>query len=148
MFAFQSAGSVWSPTRSSCVSTPSVSVSIHGLRVEPDWSLCAPMWIDCNFNPRAPYGARHLRRSRDVGKRAFQSTGSVWSPTSSTTMILYFFEFQSTGSVWSPTSRFPNSHNQSPISIHGLRVEPDCLTLLFRLRLGYFNPRAPCGARR
>ena len=78
------------------------------------------------FNPRAPCGARLIFSSTTGIRFAFQSTGSVWSPT-----------------------RPQHSHaHYLKISIHGLRVEPD-IQMIKNLGANFnFNPRAPCGARR
>ncbi len=124
--AFQSTGSVWSPTGFGVKSMIVWNISIHGLRVEPDALIAAGVSGFNKFqstgsvwSPTAPAMDRAERRV------PFQSTGSVWSPT-----VGYFRSqsprtFQSTGSVWSPTFR---------------------LFALFQRRLN-FNPRAPCGAR-
>ena len=78
----------------------------------------------------------------------FQSTGSVWSPTVVPALFVFYEVFQSTGSVWSPT-RVPHLHRRGrAFSIHGLRVEPDPGSSLWAWPYMFFNPRAPCGARR
>ena len=56
---FQSTGSVWSPTVNGGSGSEVEEISIHGLRVEPDFSR--------NVTARKA--------------KEFQSTGSVWSPT-------------------------------------------------------------------
>ena len=86
MFAFQSTGSVWSPT---------IDVTEQRMAVS-------------HFNPRAPCGARLRELVHTNYTKIFQSTGSVWSPTGKNLTDLKQEEFQSTGSVWSPTIRFCN----------------------------------------
>ena len=100
---FQSTGSVWSPTMATQIKGIDISISIHGLRVEPDMPVKlgddysgisihglrvepdrereALRKAKENFNPRAPCGARHYLAQYPLSKRTFQSTGSVWSPT-------------------------------------------------------------------
>ena len=66
---------------------------------------------------------------------------------------LHFFAlyiiFQSTRPVWGATA---SSRSRSPcphwISIHAPRVGRDPLRGCCAWRIGHFNPRAPCGARR
>ena len=63
-------------------------------------------------------------------------------------LFVFYEVFQSTGSVWSPT-RVPHLHRRGrAFSIHGLRVEPDDFQSIHTVIFTYFNPRAPCGARR
>ena len=38
-------------------------ISIHALREEGDFSMCAPMFPNRHFYPRPPRGGRHHRRS-------------------------------------------------------------------------------------
>ena len=94
---------MWSPTNESWKPFRSSKFSIHGLRVEPDISKYEQ--IDALV--------------------AFQSTGSVWSPTTGSMRWYAPNIFQSTGSVWSPTYQLWESGRGSRFSIHGLRVEPD-----------------------
>ena len=101
-------------------------ISIHGLRMEPDDMGGDVAGQISDFNPRAPYGARHPQHLPLSLSGLFQSTGSVWSPTVIPAVALLNSPFQSTGSVWSPTPYI-------------------YLLLLFYFN---FNPRAPYGARR
>ena len=101
-----------------------------------------------NFNPRAPYGARHVPRWRDIRTLTFQSTRPVWGATKSSverravaaisihaprmgrdfiacSQISVFMIFQSTRPVWGATGGGAGWLN--------------CR--------GNFNPRAPYGAR-
>ena len=79
----------------------------------------------CNFNPRAPQGARPA---------VFMDNRS-------------FAQFQSTRSAGSATACSGCLRNRSFISIHALRRERDLHGLPCRLALTDFNPRAPQGAR-
>ena len=55
---FQSTGSVWSPTRHADYASTDRTISIHGLRVEPDIYKSFRLRGISYFNPRAPCGAR------------------------------------------------------------------------------------------
>ena len=79
-----------------------------------------------HFNPRAPCGARQAQASNRRAAAAFQSTRPVWGATTHDL---------------APVRRFC-------ISIHAPRVGRDFLTQTLLWRFDYFNPRAPCGARR
>ena len=125
-----------------------------------------------NFNPRAPCGARHHPFSVSFWCVLFQSTRPVWGAT------IYIDThnnkvslFQSTRPVWGATTALSGRLPLPRISIHAPRVGRDCgphssrfaantfqstrpvwgatrpmASLTASLR--YFNPRAPCGARR
>ena len=79
-----------------------------------------------NFNPRAPCGARLIRRGIISAKLTFQSTRPMRGAT-----IL---------------KRSPAS--QTWISIHAPHAGRDRLHKKISVQSFYFNPRAPCGARR
>ncbi len=93
------------PDCAKCANSESSVISIHGLRVEPDvlgafpfkvcvyfnprapcgarlYSLLYPEFEEY-FNPRAPCGARPEKSADGDSEFLFQSTGSVWSPTTS-----------------------------------------------------------------
>ena len=102
-FAFQSTGSVWSPTEGGALAFIKMCISIHGLRVEPD--VCT--------DPEA------------FEEEVFQSTGSVWSPTGrffapglDNTISIHGLRVE-------PDPRRQSRFCWRKISIHGLRVEPD-----------------------
>ena len=78
---FQSTGSVWSPTFYLSMALQIMSISIHGLRVEPDSRRSSINTLRKYFNPRAPCGARPFHGFSLLIMVIFQSTGSVWSPT-------------------------------------------------------------------
>ena len=102
-------------------------ISIHGLRVEPDIEVIDRELWEGNFNPRAPCGARRFVYSGVISIPIFQSTGSVWSPTA----------------VERRLKNLPDNFN--PRAPCGAR--PYCYFAM-KLTNGNFNPRAPCGARR
>ena len=79
-------------------------ISIHGLRVEPD-------------RQKTKYHYNQL---------SFQSTGSVWSPTSACYQFCRVICISIHGLRVEPDFCSPdNSSKKGNISIHGLRVEPD-----------------------
>ena len=126
---------------------------------------------DCrDFNPRAPCGARHVARHLGLLALRFQSTRPVWGATVAKMPHTNSGIFQSTRPVWGATDRpkvsLPDRQFQSTrpvwgatfdgqdmelfsgISIHAPRVGRDVRRIPHFRRLVYFNPRAPCGARR
>ena len=169
---FQSTRPVWGATKAAAGDRPRQLISIHAPRVGRDGlhalfvqqgriSIHAPRvgrdaqpgersWLCADFNPRAPCGARlqlsplpmygsgisiHAPRvGRDSGRRlaalrttTFQSTRPVWGATTRTTgRACRHGQFQSTRPVWGATRAGSLSLSLST----------------------YFNPRAPCGARR
>ena len=122
-----------------------------------------------DFNPRAPCGARLYICMCVFPHLKFQSTRPVWGATHRQNQLGFNSLFQSTRPVWGATC--PQNHSQvySGISIHAPRVGrdvPDGHALELRDisihaprvgrdhrasqqdgLCGYFNPRAPCGAR-
>ena len=100
----------------------------------------------------------------------FQSTRPVWGATPRGNQVSVNDEFQSTRPVWGATRRALDAIRGCAISIHAPRVGRDkgfvnvCVDLRISIhapRVGrdplcsarsecslYFNPRAPCGARR
>ena len=80
-----------------------------------------------NFNPRAPYGARHGRKEWEIGVSPFQSTRPIWGATSNyIEHLITQALFQSTRPIWGATPDEPTDRDHHPD----------------------FNPRAPYGARR
>ena len=79
-----------------------------------------------NFNPRAPCGAR-----RDYAEQEHELR-----------------EFQSTRPVWGATVHRDGAREHHGISIHAPRVGRDWTWAALPACFCYFNPRAPCGARR
>ena len=83
-------------------------ISIHAPRVGRDLRLSVGRLGVCNFNPRAPCGARRLKWADSDSRILFQSTRPVWGATAAATnlgIVLY-------------------------ISIHAPRVGRDFLLLL------------------
>ncbi len=78
-------------------------ISIHALREERDNKFSGKNFAICDFNPRAPRGARLLYKSHKTALNPFQSTRSARSATTS----------------------FLEKILQSVISIHALREERD-----------------------
>ena len=112
-------------------------ISIHGLRVEPD-----PLRRLCRSEQHISIHGLRVEpdlqgNSPNSFRQIFQSTGSVWSPTGENIQqSIGRYTFQSTGSVWSPTIQVPDKQAWIDISIHGLRVEPDGNRLLKKCEIG------------
>ena len=101
-------------------------ISIHAPRAGRDRRGTAGRCIYPYFNPRAPCGARRMRDRTPTRALEFQSTRPVRGATPDDGAELRYNQFQSTRPVRGAT----------PIRIR--RAKP----------WTYFNPRAPCGARR
>ena len=145
---FQSTRPVWGATTGAPGKDGTNGISIHAPRVGRDEFQAFENYQPKHFNPRAPCGARRSTRSvmptfasisihaprvgRDlmvtvaVEQRSFQSTRPVWGATIDNYTFLAASQFQSTRPVWGATIG----------------------STLCRRRGRYFNPRAPCGARR
>ena len=102
-----------------------------------------------NFNPRAPYGARHNDQVTKVINRLFQSTRPIRGATSKGISIAFDFNrFQSTrpirGATWGHRIDISIIWDFNPRAPYGARqkAEQDQLQ-----DTQYFNPRAPYGAR-
>ena len=124
-------------------------ISIHAPRVGRDEFRGAARDFAGNFNPRAPCGARQHRTHREIHKKRFQSTRPVWGATFlASASRLTRLVFQSTRPVWGATITNwifdTNARFQSTRPVWGATV----LQHLQKVVHAYFNPRAPCGARR
>ena len=123
-------------------------ISIHGLRVEPDALVLflarRAFWISIHGLRVEP---DCLAISVTHGKKLFQSTGSVWSPTRRAGSAYVVERISIHGLRVEPDQKLDHVLTSKKISIHGLRVEPDAVRALPSLIVKYFNPRAPCGAR-
>ena len=101
-----------------------------------------------NFNPRAPCGARPVEINFSTYVELFQSTRPVWGATPSARVV----DQKCRISIHAPRvgrdmakAKYTKT---TTISIHAPRVGRD-ERAASRWRLcSYFNPRAPCGARR
>ena len=126
--------------------------------------------LDVDFNPRAPCGARLSQSFRVIAELKFQSTRPVWGATlpagphaADDDISIHaprvgrdldvgcaagmFLLFQSTRPVWGATPGRPGGGPGAGISIHAPRVGRDHAAVQTGGPAGYFNPRAPCGAR-
>ena len=125
-------------------------ISIHASRMGCDGSWWFRAFHPSNFNPRIPYGMRHVRilfgayhahfnpripygmRPRS-GKRSrkavrFQSTHPVWDATEADMAGMRIPRFQSTHPVWDATSKRRFDYPRIVISIHASRMGCDpCL---------------------
>ena len=79
-----------------------------------------------DFNPRAPCGARLQGLRRNVSECGFQSTRPMRGATRRDADLLHGWH----------------------ISIHAPHAGRDVVLGAWQRAFGYFNPRAPCGARR
>ena len=101
-----------------------------------------------NFNPRAPYGARHNDQVTKVINRLFQSTRPIRGATSKGISIAFDFNrFQSTrpirGATWGHRIDISIIWDFNPRAPYGARQS----VLYGIIEISNFNPRAPYGAR-
>ena len=103
-----------------------------------------------HFNPRAPYGARLFRRQRrgaggDRISIHAPHTGRDWASISS---IFCLGGFQSTRPIRGATQARDLADDAGAISIHAPHTGRDPRSRSSATSLSNFNPRAPYGARR
>ena len=100
-------------------------ISIHAPLAGRDVIAYKLRTILSDFNPRAPCGARHFEHNEIHVHAAFQSTRPLRGATMTISTLLF----------------------GSNISIHAPLAGRDSSGRLLPGLPGYFNPRAPCGAR-
>ena len=124
-------------------------ISIHAPHTGRDLTAASGSSRPRNFNPRAPYGARHRSRGH-TGQRADISIhaphtgrdGQGSRPDRQAHAIS--IHAPHTGRDWSARSGAAHGRNFNPRAPYGARpVRPVLVYLCV-----YFNPRAPYGARR
>ena len=161
---------MWGATRSAMRCLAVLFISIHAPRVGRDYAMEGIPPFRFDFNPRAPCGAR---RScfRDTGNHDYFNPRapcgarlvtvkndfvaaliSIHAPRvgrDDYMRILDYFPsvFQSTRPVWGATTLGYRRGVCPEISIHAPRVGRDTQYVTLISSPGYFNPRAPCGAR-
>ena len=147
---FQSTRPVWGATEIYVMVFQALKISIHAPRVGRDHQPCCQRHgVSWHFNPRAPCGARPGRRALSWHRQGI----SIHAPRVGRDFRLsrpspIRLGFQSTRPVWGATryrARFVDGHL---ISIHAPRVGRDQRAIHRFFAWDYFNPRAPCGARR
>ena len=111
-------------------------------------SMSKPLVRDgLNFNPRIPYGMRHVRSFAWQTQTVFQSTHPVWDATYLMPRSPMLFKFQSTHPVWDATVTAEPTAFATPISIHASRMGCDGARGTICHRHRNFNPRIPYGMR-
>ena len=105
-------------------------------------------WLLHNFNPRPPWGGRHVSARAALGGVEFQSTPSVGRATvNSGYYSAAVNSFQSTPSVGRATLCTRRYAPETTISIHALRGEGDFIFSFHASQSSHFNPRPPWGGR-
>ena len=99
-------------------------ISIHASRMGCDRRLACRCRPHRNFNPRIPYGMRHVDTYSTPTSHVFQSTHPVWDATTRLFPKIACFLFQSTHPVWDATRAYHSGGTGR-----------------------YFNPRIPYGMR-
>ena len=169
---FQSTRPVWGATLVEIHIAFAIAISIHAPRVGRDGDqLIVPLNVIISIHaPRV--GRDDVQRQgsavcRDISIHAprvgrdymtpvlvstttsFQSTRPVWGATFGARYCYLVAPFQSTRPVWGATNGDAELTAYLEISIHAPRVGRDTAASgSTSRRAGYFNPRAPCGARR
>ncbi len=149
-----------------------IGISIHAPHAGRDeiWGL--PIYNGKYFNPRAPCGARRLTEDDWRAFAEFQSTRpmrgattprieqtpnisiSIHAPHAGRDLMRKAADdagkplFQSTRPMRGATERWHPSQRRGSISIHAPHAGRDSWIVKKIGLLYYFNPRAPCGARR
>ena len=145
---FQSTRPVRGATRPGSPAHADLEISIHAPRAGRDAAVQPGGRGPCDFNPRAPCGARRYRRFLYNEIPKFQSTRPVRGATSRIFTASGTFRFQSTRPVRGATPHRRAGGQNRLISIHAPRAGRDFL-ISFQVSgmVENFNPRAPCGAR-
>ena len=123
-------------------------ISIHAPRVGRDANICDCCRRVCDFNPRAPRGARRRRLRRILSYYQFQSTRPAWGATvgsiKSAVLHKHFNPRAPRGARPSHArSQAAPYRNFNPRAPRGARR----CTSTHRCPSSHFNPRAPRGAR-
>ena len=101
----------------------------------------------CNFNPRAPCGARLVLVGTAYLAWSFQSTRPMRGATEHPESQRQFQPFQSTRPMRGATYSWPEWRALRLISIHAPHAGRDFFNFMPIFWHRHFNPRAPCGAR-
>ena len=134
----------WRPTKSDLVA-----ISIHAPHAERDFCISSIQAITPYFNPCAPCGARPLgaevkRDDRGISihaPHAGRDVRCLWK-------LFAITVFQSTRPMRGATNAGDVVPFFLDISIHAPHAGRDAPQRRWRSARRYFNPRAPCGARR
>ena len=103
---FQSTHPVWDATSVRALLALRPLISIHASRMGCDAVICHCRPLDCDFNPRIPYGMRRWTVPSSVFSVLFQSTHPVWDATVRSPLAALIDGFQSTHPVWDATWAF------------------------------------------
>ena len=123
-------------------------ISIHAPRVGRDLASCRSVPAYHHFNPRAPCGARQKIWEYPQAERYFNPRAPCGARRAGVVNISHHLQFQSTRPVWGATTNTSAPAVAVGISIHAPRVGRDSMPFAPPSMTYYFNPRAPCGARR
>ena len=144
LYKFQSTRPVWGATQSGGRPRRGECISIHAPRMGRDSAYCRYAPRPTDFNPRAPYGARLIRRVFPWRATSFQSTRPVWGATTSTKCLLsYKILFQSTRPVWGATLGEFLPEPDETISIHAPRMGRDYTFGWHFIQYGVFQSTRP-----
>ena len=124
-------------------------------RFQPTRPLRGATWVSAgmelrptNFNPRAPCGARQLSPSMLALTFGFQPTRPLRGATLIWMVCAVAPIFQPTRPLRGATATDETGQHYVLISTHAPLAGRDrCVSFVFGGKI-YFNPRAPCGARR
>ena len=168
---FQSTRPVWGATRDYAAAATDREISIHAPRMGRDFVCRHAVFGRRDFNPRAPYGARQRAGQKPGPFFTFQSTRPVWGATrgrqaeaATPDGISIHAPRMGRDRGGKPARCFLQISIHAPrmgrdgktapprapserISIHAPRMGRDTVARVLSVRLLYFNPRAPYGAR-
>ena len=122
---FQSTLPVWGATCGDNGIYLLLEISIHAPRMGSDDAPAAVHNGETYFNPRSPYGERHIMFGTPIPAELFQSTLPVWGAT----------------------PLYGRINHDAVISIHAPRMGSDLFDDCIQSLLRNFNPRSPYGER-
>ena len=105
-------------------------------------------WLRRYFNPRAPCGARRKEAGEWQDQSVFQPTRPLRGATVPAAGPEGEAIFQPTRPLRGATENPSISYTALTISTHAPLAGRDAYNAKHRIYVTYFNPRAPCGARR
>ena len=146
---FQSTRPVRGATLERQILEDAFTISIHAPRAGRDCSALQPCLKNQLFQSTRPVrgATQHPSELQEIHWISIHAPRAGRDPNGSK-IIFKGMEFQSTRPVRGATFLHFQQHHQVPISIHAPRAGRDFSAGYVRGRPSYFNPRAPCGARR
>ena len=122
---FQSTHPVWDATGVGGFEHFIPAISIHASRMGCDPPTFPTSYISCDFNPRIPYGMRHVRILFGAYHAHFNPRIPYGMRPETNKLTAQNLIFQSTHPVWDATFQAQPLYADHPISIHASRMGCD-----------------------